>query len=138
VPPPLILVVEDDPDILEAICDILLDEGYRVARARDGLSALDRVRAERPSLVLLDLMMPVMDGPEFARALRSRGADGEVPLLVITADGNPERAGEAGADAVLPKPFAAEALLELVRAWLPGGGGREGGEAGETPGRPRA
>jgi len=132
---PLILVVEDDPDILEAICDILLEEGYRVAQARDGLSALDRVRAERPSLVLLDLMMPVMDGPAFARALRSRGPDGDVPLLVITADNKPERAIEAGADAVLPKPFAAEALLAAVRAWI---GGRGAPGAGETPGRPRA
>lgn len=131
---PLILVVEDDPDILEAICDILLDEGYRVARARDGLSALDRVRAERPALVLLDLMMPVMDGPAFARALRSRGADADVPLVVITADNKPERAVEAGADAVLPKPFAADALLSAVRAWIDdGSGGPE-----ETSGHPRA
>jgi CheY-like chemotaxis protein len=130
---PLILVVEDDPDILEAICEILLEEGYRVARARDGLSALDRVRAERPALVLLDLMMPVMDGPAFARALRSRGTDGDVPLVVITADNKPERAVEAGADAVLPKPFAADALLAAVRAWI--GDGSSG--PGETPGHPR-
>jgi chemosensory pili system protein ChpA (sensor histidine kinase/response regulator) len=104
-----------------------------VARASDGLSALDRVRAERPALVLLDLMMPVMDGPAFARALRSRGTDGDVPLVVITADNKPERAVEAGADAVLPKPFAADALLAAVRAWI--GDGSSG--PGETPGHPR-
>ncbi len=76
---PLVLVVDDDPDILDAICDILETEGYRVARARHGLEALDRVELERPAVILLDLMMPVMDGVAFAEALRRSSAGERSP-----------------------------------------------------------
>jgi len=110
----LVLVVDDDPDILDAICDILLGEGYRVARARHGLEALDRVAEEVPGLILLDLMMPVMDGRSFALALRERGLGERVPIVVISADGNPERAVEVGARAFLAKPFDIDSLLARV------------------------
>ncbi len=111
---PLVLVVDDDPDILEAICDILGTESYRVARARNGLEALERVDAERPDVILLDLMMPVMDGVTFAAALRQRPAVADVPILVISADGNPARAASVGAAGYLAKPFDIEALLTQV------------------------
>jgi len=114
--PPLVLVVDDDPDILEAICDILGAEGYRVARARHGLEALERVEAERPALILLDLMMPVMDGVAFASALRRRGTLGSVPVVVISADSNPDRAVAVGARGFLAKPFDIDALLAQVAA----------------------
>jgi two-component system, chemotaxis family, chemotaxis protein CheY len=112
---PLILVVEDDPDILEAVSDVLLGEGYRVARARHGREALDRVAAEPPDLILLDLMMPVMDGLAFARALRADGRQPPIPVVVISADGNAEHAAGVGARAFLAKPFDLEALLAAVR-----------------------
>lgn len=111
---PLVLVVDDDPDILEAICDILEVEGYRVARARNGREALEAVDAEVPSLVLLDLMMPVMDGPAFARALRTRPFATDLPIVVISADGNPARATSVGARGYLAKPFDIDALLAQV------------------------
>jgi CheY-like chemotaxis protein len=110
---PLILVVDDDLDILDAVCDILLVEGYRVARARHGLEALARMDEERPALVLLDLMMPVMDGLAFARTLRDRPGR-EVPIVVISADGNPHRAASVGACGFLAKPFDIDTLLKQV------------------------
>ncbi len=111
---PLVLVVDDDPDILEAICDILEAEGYRVARARHGEEALTRVEAQRPDVILLDLMMPVMDGVAFAQALRLRPAVSDVPIVVISADGNPQRAAAVHATGYLAKPFDIEALLTQV------------------------
>jgi CheY-like chemotaxis protein len=111
---PLVLVVDDDPDILEAICDILEVEGYRVARARHGGEALARVEAERPALILLDLMMPVMDGLTFAQTLRSRPAVADVPIVVISADGNRLRAAPVGAVGYLAKPFDIDSLLGHV------------------------
>ena len=111
---PLVLVVDDDPDILEAVSDILEGEGYRVARARHGGEALDRVAAERPALILLDLMMPVMDGVAFSQALRLRPAVQDVPIVVISADGNRQRAAAVGAVGYLAKPFDIEALLAHV------------------------
>jgi CheY-like chemotaxis protein len=112
----LVLVVDDDPDILDAICDILDGEGYRVARARHGLEALERVEEERPSVILLDLMMPIMDGLAFADALRARERDGGIPIVVISADGNPQKAAAVGARGFLAKPFDIDALLAQVAA----------------------
>jgi two-component system chemotaxis response regulator CheY len=112
---PLVLVVDDDPDILEAICDILEVEDYRVAKARNGLEALQKVDVERPDAILLDLMMPVMDGVAFAHALHER-PEGDVPIVVISADGNPQRAAAVGARAFLAKPFDIDTLLAHVGA----------------------
>ena len=111
---PLVLVVDDDPDILDAICDILETEGYEVARARHGEEALERVAARRPAVILLDLMMPVMDGVAFSQALRLRPANRDIPIVVISADGNPQRAAAVGATGYLAKPFDIEALLAQV------------------------
>lgn len=118
---PLVLVVDDDPDILEAISDILEVEQYRVVKARNGLEALERVEAERPDAILLDLMMPVMDGATFAQALKQRPAR-DVPIVVISADGNPQRAAAVGARAFLAKPFDIDTLLAHVAAMTGRGG----------------
>jgi CheY-like chemotaxis protein len=125
---PLVLVVDDDPDILDAICDILEAEEYRVSRARHGVEALERVGDERPDVILLDLMMPVMDGVTFASALRQRPAVSDVPILVISADGNPQRAASVGARGYLAKPFDIDALLAHVAALT--GRGEGGPRAG--------
>ena len=121
---PLVLVVDDDPDILDAICDILGGEGYRVARAKHGREALERVDEERPAVILLDLMMPVMDGLAFAHALREDRRDG-TPIVVISADGNPQKAAMAGAQGFLAKPFDIDALLAEVAAMATDPGRRE-------------
>jgi CheY-like chemotaxis protein len=114
--PPLVLVVDDDPDILDAICDILDGEGYRVARASHGLEALAAVSRERPAIILLDLVMPVMDGVAFAQALRARDRDGGMPIVVISADGTPQKVAAVGARGFLAKPFDIAALLAQVEA----------------------
>ena len=111
---PLVLVVDDDPDILDAICDILDAEGYRVRRARHGQEALQQVDLERPAVILLDLMMPIMDGVAFSQALRLRPTVRDIPIVVISADGNPQRAASVGAVGYLAKPFDIEALLAHV------------------------
>ncbi len=120
---PLVLVVDDDPDILEAICDILEAEGYRIARARHGGEALAAVDTQRPDVILLDLMMPVMDGVAFAQELHRRPVVREIPIVVISADGNPQRAAAVGATGYLAKPFDIEALLGQVASLARGPAG---------------
>ncbi len=111
--PPLVLVVDDDLDVLEAIGDALEVGGYRVELARSGKEALDRIGAARPDVVLLDLAMPIMDGATFAEELRRTGR-GDIPIVVLSAEGNPQRAARIGAQGFLAKPFEVTALLAQV------------------------
>jgi two-component system chemotaxis response regulator CheY len=115
--PRRVLVVDDDPDILDALSEILEAEGYDVQRARNGREALQRLEQGLPDLVLLDLMMPVMDGWEFARSL-APGA--RPPIIVLSADRNVSaKAKEIGALGWLAKPFELSELLEAVRSVVP-------------------
>jgi DNA-binding response OmpR family regulator len=115
--PRRVLVVDDDPDILDALSEILEVEGYDVQRARNGREALQRLEQSLPDLVLLDLMMPVMDGWEFARSL-APGA--RPPIIVLSADRNVSaKAKEIGALGWLAKPFELSELLEAVRSVVP-------------------
>ncbi|RPH72374.1 MAG: response regulator [Myxococcaceae bacterium] len=112
-----VLVVDDDPDILDALAEILEVEGYDVQRARNGREALQRLEQGLPDLVLLDLMMPVMDGWEFARSL-APGA--RPPIIVLSADRNVSvKAKEIGAHGWLAKPFELSELLAAVRGAVP-------------------
>ena len=112
-----VLVVDDDPDNLDALSEILEVEGYDVQRARNGREALQRLEQSLPDLVLLDLMMPVMDGWEFARSL-APGA--RPPIIVLSADRNVSaKAKEIGALGWLAKPFELSELLEAVRSVVP-------------------
>jgi two-component system, chemotaxis family, chemotaxis protein CheY len=111
---PLVLVVDDDPDILDAVCEILEAEGYRVSRARNGREALERVELEQPAVILLDLMMPVMDGSAFAQALRCRPRHRGIPIVLLTAAGSQQKAVAMGASGYLAKPFEIEMLLSYV------------------------
>lgn len=110
-----VLVVDDDPGLQEALEAILQLEGYQVATARDGLDALEQLDNALPSLILLDLMMPRMDGFTFARELERRGLRQQVPIIVLTADGRAQqKAAQVGADGALAKPFDIVALLDEV------------------------
>ncbi|MFO7177339.1 MAG: response regulator [Pseudomonadota bacterium] len=111
-----VLVVEDDEDIREGIAEVLRDEGYAVVEASDGVEGLERADAENaPSLVLLDLTMPRMSGPEFVRALRSRAAFSRVPIVLLTGASDPhDHVRELGAVGALPKPFSLAALIDVV------------------------
>ena len=112
-----VLVVDDDPDILDALSEILEVEGYDVQRARNGREALQRLEQGLPDLVLLDLMMPVMDGWEFARSLTP---EARPPIIVLSADRNvSSKARELGALGWLAKPFELSELLAAVRGAVP-------------------
>lgn len=112
-----ILVVEDDGAVRETLQELLEEEGYRVSPAANGREALERLRAgERaPCLILLDLQMPVMDGWQFRKEMRSDAALAGIPVVVISADAGLERKVEGmAAAAVLPKPVSLDRLLDTV------------------------
>jgi two-component system response regulator MprA len=114
-----ILVVDDDRAVRESLRRSLEFNGYQVELAGDGAQALEMVIADRPDAMILDVMMPRLDGLEVARRLRSTGDD--LPILVLTArDTVSDRVSglDAGADDYLPKPFALEELLARLRALL--------------------
>lgn len=112
--PPLVLLVEDEPDLLDLEREALTDKGYRVAIAQNGAEALERIHEEVPQLVLLDMRMPVMDGWTFARVVREKYGR-QIPIAVVTAaEDSKLRADEIGADADLGKPFEMRELYELV------------------------
>ena len=114
-----ILVVDDDRAVRESLRRSLSFNGYTVDLATDGQDALEQVGVNRPDAMVLDVMMPRVDGLEVCRRLRSTGDD--LPILVLTArDSVSERVAglDAGADDYLPKPFALEELLARLRALL--------------------
>jgi len=111
--------VDDDPNIIAFLRRALVYEGYRVAIASDGRTALDEANATPPDLVILDVMLPKIDGLEICRRLRE--GDQDLPVLMLTARdtiGDRVVGLDAGADDYLVKPFALEELLARVRALL--------------------
>jgi len=108
-----VLVVDDDASILDTVTAILAQEGFAVTGAASGEEALALLRTWHPTLVLLDMRMPVMDGWTVARLMRENGM--RTPIVVMTAAENARRwADEIGADAYLAKPFALDDLLDVV------------------------
>ena len=110
-----ILVVDDEPMVRDTLGQLLADEGYIVDVAIDGEDALDRVHAARPDAILLDLMMPGMNGRQFLQALRNEPAYAQVPVLIMTAvHGLEVNLASIGASEVVEKPFNADELLNKV------------------------
>lgn len=116
-----VLIVEDEPDIRELVVHHLKREGYQVSAASSGEEALRQVQAAPPDLVILDLMMPAMDGLEVCRRLRQDPATAMLPIVMLTAKGDEvDRVLglEIGADDYVVKPFSPKELLARVRAVL--------------------
>ena len=113
-----VLIVEDDPNIRELLQLYLEKDGYAVTMAADGGQGLEKFRAIRPNLVLLDVMMPVMNGWEVCKAIR---AEGNTPIIMLTAKGETDdkvMGLKAGADDYVTKPFEMKELLARVEAVL--------------------
>ncbi|HET8540974.1 MAG TPA: response regulator [Anaeromyxobacter sp.] len=105
---PRVLIVEDDLDIRETLAEVLASAGYETAQAANGLEGLVAARRAPPDLIVLDLMMPVMDGWQFRSVQRRDPALAEIPLIVISASGP---SSSIDADTYLQKPFPLDRLV---------------------------
>jgi DNA-binding response OmpR family regulator len=118
---PLVLVADDDEDILGLVSFRLERSGYEVAAAKDGEEALRLARELSPALVVLDVMMPRLDGYEVTRRLREDEATRGIPVILLTAlaqEADVARGFESGADDYLRKPFSPQELAARVQAVL--------------------
>ena len=112
-----VLVVDDEPQVVWMLRFTLEAEGYQTFSARDGRAALDEVRQHRPNLMLLDIMMPIMDGWTVLEELRALPDEERPRVVVVSARASLRdraKAIELGADAFVPKPFNVDDLLEVV------------------------
>ena len=116
-----ILLVDDDPSVLKVYTKRLEVAGYDVRWAVDGEEALDRVREQPPDLIILDIMMPKLNGYEVCARLKQGRTTSHIPIISFTAKGQPKdrMAGmPLGADAYISKSCSAEVLLEQIKAML--------------------
>lgn len=116
-----ILLVDDEPDLLESLSIRLQASNYNVLTASDGLEALKKARALSPDLIILDLMLPKMDGYKVARLLKFDNRYSDIPILILSARGqdlDKELGKSAGADDYMVKPFDSKELLSRVENLL--------------------
>ena len=116
-----ILVTDDSPTILEILKSVLVEEGYEVIAAADGQQALDLARAENPDLIILDLMLPKIDGYKVCRMLKFDEKFKNIPIIMLTArakDDDEKLGKEVGADAYLRKPFQPEEVIDQIKKLL--------------------
>jgi CheY-like chemotaxis protein len=115
---PLVLIAEDHEDSRDALRTLLDAFGYRVVEASNGRQAVERALAERPDLILMDMMMPHVDGFQATREIRAVEGLRGVPIVALTAmEGARERVMQAGCDDMVPKPLDVRAFLDKVRVW---------------------
>jgi two-component system cell cycle response regulator DivK len=117
----LVLIVDDIPDVRDMYAQFLDLCGFRVALTCDGLEALQATTSELPSVILMDLNMPRMDGWEAIRRLKSNPRTTDVPILALSAQAfgdEPQRARDAGADVCLTKPCSPSQVARVVRTLL--------------------
>ncbi len=121
-----ILLVDDDPDFVEAVKVIVESGGYDVRVAYDGKEGLDAVKEQRPDLIVLDVMMPVMDGHATCAALKKNPDTSEIPIILLTAVADRVTTSkyshrdmlESEAEDYMPKPVDPPELLTLIKRWL--------------------
>lgn len=119
---PVVLIVDDEPDVVTLWQRSLLMEGFDVLCAYDGISALDIAEVEKPDLVLLDIMMPMMSGYDVCRQMKANPQTQHIPVLCVTSAQSAEvRANTkaAGAQTLLIKPFTTRELVAQINRYLP-------------------
>jgi two-component system, OmpR family, alkaline phosphatase synthesis response regulator PhoP len=119
--PKKILVTEDSPTILSILEDALKSEGYNIITATDGQEALAKAQKENPDLIILDVMLPKMDGHKVCGLLKKDSRYSKIPIIMFTAkmeDSDREISKELGADAYLTKPFDPEVLFSKISELL--------------------
>ena len=121
-----ILLVDDDPDFVEAVKVIVESGGYNVKVAYDGKEGLEAVEEEKPDLIVLDVMMPVMNGHEACAQLKGNKETANIPIILLTAVADRVTTStythrdmlESEAEDYMPKPVEPAELLELIKSWL--------------------
>lgn len=121
-----ILLVDDDPDFVEAVKVIVESGGYEVKVAYDGKEGLEAVEEDKPDLIVLDVMMPVMNGHEACARLKGNPETAKIPIILLTAVADRVTTStythrdmlESEAEDYMPKPVAPAELLELIKSWL--------------------
>ena len=115
-----ILIADDKPEVLELIRVSLESEDYQIIDASDGKEALEKIRVEKPDLVLLDIVMPKMDGFEVLRNLKKASGTKEIPIILLTAKGqkiDQEKGQKLGAAGYIIKPFSPSELLRKIEKY---------------------
>ena len=113
-----ILIVDDDATTRKLLGLFLRSKGYEVAYAENGIDGLEKLGSENPNMIISDLNMPYMDGIEFVKSIRSDPARAEIPILMVTTEGDPEereRALSVGVNGYLVKPVTAEVVTQHIR-----------------------
>ncbi len=121
-PLPKVLVADDDPDLTTLLAMAFEEQGYRVEVANDGLAARDLALRSVPDVVVLDVMMPGMDGLEVLTVLKNRSATADIPVVLVTAkagDAEVWRGWQSGAAYYITKPFDLDALVRFVETLVP-------------------
>ncbi len=116
-----VLLIEDEPNIIEAISFILSRDGFTVHTHQDGTTAMAKVRAQTPDMIILDVMLPGRSGFDILRDLRSEAATAKLPVLMLTARGQArdrEQAQRLGVDVFMTKPFSNAEICAQVRALI--------------------
>ena len=116
-----VLLIEDEPNIIEAISFILSRDGFTVHTHEDGATAMAKIRAQRPDMIILDVMLPGRSGYDILRDLRSETATRTLPVLMLTARGQAkdrDLAAQLGADFYMTKPFSNAEICARVRAMI--------------------
>lgn len=123
---PVVLIVDDEPDVVTLWQRSLLMEGFDVLCAYDGISAVDMAEVDKPDLILLDIMMPMMSGYEVCRQIRANPLTKDIPVLCVTSAQSAEvreNAQAAGAQGLLIKPFTTRELVAQINRILTSGEG---------------
>jgi two-component system, cell cycle response regulator DivK len=117
-----ILVVEDQEDNRRILHDLLTNAGYEIVQAENGEEAVKVAAAQRPDLILMDIQLPLLDGYEATRRIKSDPALRAIPIIVVTSyalSGDESMARAAGCDAYITKPYSPRAILAKIREYVP-------------------